>query len=81
MHGSYRTARIVETRNLFLSRLAHCVRMVEQEDRGLVRRTACRRYSPVNAARWLLPLNLPRRGLNVLAIAPVAVFDSQDIAA
>ena len=32
MQGSYRTARIVETRNLFLGRLRHCVWAVEQED-------------------------------------------------
>ena len=36
MQGSYRTARIVETRNLFLGRLRHCVWAVEQEDRDLL---------------------------------------------
>ena len=36
MQGSYRTARIVETRNPFLSRLRPCVWAVEQEDRDLL---------------------------------------------
>ena len=36
MQGSYRTARIVETRNLFLGRLRHCVWAVEQEDCNLL---------------------------------------------
>ncbi len=36
MQGSYRTASVVETRNLFLGRLRHRVRAVEQEDCNLL---------------------------------------------
>jgi len=36
MQGSYRTARIVETRNLLLGRLRHCVWAVEQDDCNLL---------------------------------------------
>jgi hypothetical protein len=33
MQGSYRSARIVETQNLFLGRLRRSIRAVEQENR------------------------------------------------
>jgi len=46
MRESYRTARIVETRNLFLGRLRHCVWAVEQEDP--VRKTSGRAPAGMN---------------------------------
>jgi hypothetical protein len=80
MQGSYRTARIVETRNLFLGRLHHCVWAVEQENRDLFVGLRADIYSPMNTVGWLLPLDLSRRDLNALALAAVTVLNGEEIA-
>ena len=80
MQGSYRTARIVETRNLFLGRLRHGVRAVEQEDRDLFVGLLADVHSAVNSVGWLLPVNLFRRDLNALALAAVTVLNGEEIA-
>ena len=61
MQGSYRTARIVETRNLFLGRLRHCVWAVEQEDCNLLVGLPADIHRPMNTGARFFPLNLSRR--------------------
>jgi len=75
MQGSYRTARIVETSNLFLGRLGRRVRAVEQENCHLLVGLGAVIHRPMDTGAPLLLLDLTRRDLNVRALAPVAVFD------
>ena len=58
------------------ARLRHCVRLVEQENRNLLIVQLADIHRPMHAGARLLPLNLPRRDLDALALASVAVFDS-----
>jgi len=80
MQGSYRTARIVKTRNLFLGRLRHCVRAVEQEDCNLLVGLLTDIHRPMNTGARLFPLDLSRRDLNALALAAVTVLNGEEIA-
>jgi len=73
MQGSYRTARIAETRNLFLGRLRHCVWAVEQEHRNLLVGLLADIYSPMNTVAWLLPVNLSPRNLDAMALFSIPV--------
>jgi hypothetical protein len=75
MQGSYRSARIVETRTLSLSRLRPGIWTVEKENRDLLIRTLPDIHRSMNAGAPLLPLDLTRRDLDALALASVAVFD------
>jgi len=75
MQGSYRSARIVETRNLSLSRLRLGIWTVEKENRDLLIRTLPDIHRSMNTGARLLPLDLTRRDLDALALASVAVFD------
>src|SRR5271155_1035324 len=77
MQGSYRSARIVETRNLSLSRLRLGIWTVEKENRDLLIRTLPDIHRSMNAGARLLPLDLTRRDLDALALASVAVFDDR----
>jgi hypothetical protein len=81
MRGSYRTARIVETRNLFLGWLRHGIGAVEQEDRNLLVGLPADIHSAVNALGWLLPIDLSRRNLDAMALSSVAVLDQKRIPA
>ena len=80
MQGSYRTARIVETRNLFLGRLRHCVWAVEPEDCNLLVGLLTDIHRPMNTGARLFPLDLSRRDLNALALAAVTVLNGEEIA-
>jgi hypothetical protein len=60
MQGSYRSARIVKTLNLFIGRLWDRVRAVEQEDRDLLVGLLADIHRPMNAGPRLLPLDLTR---------------------
>ena len=75
MQRSYRTVRIVEIRNLSLSRLRLGIWTVEKENRDLLIRTLPDIHRSMNAGARLLPLDLTRRDLDALALASVAVFD------
>jgi hypothetical protein len=70
MQGSYRTARIVETRNLFLGWRRHRVRAVEPEDCDLLVGLLANVHSAVNALGWLLRVNPSRRNLDAMALSP-----------
>jgi hypothetical protein len=80
MQGSYRTARIVETRNLLLGRLRYCVWAVEQEDCNLLVGLLTDIHRPMNTGARLFPLDLSRRDLNALALAAVTVLNGEEIA-
>jgi hypothetical protein len=58
MQGSYRTARIVETRNLFLNGLRHCVWAVEEEDIDLLEGLLPDIHRPMNTCTRFFPLDL-----------------------
>ena len=75
MQGSYRSARIVQTRNLFLGGLRHCVRAVEQENRDLLVVLCADIPRRMDAGAPLLPIDLTRRDFDALALAWAAVFD------
>lgn len=79
MQGSYRTARIVETRNLFLGRLRHCVWAVEQEDCNLLVGQLTDIHRPMNTGARFFPLDLSRRDLNALPLAAVTVLNGEEI--
>ena len=64
MQGSYRTVRIVEVRNLFLGRLRHGVRAVEQENGNLLIRLLADVNRPMDTGTRLFPLDLSRRDLD-----------------
>jgi len=81
MQRSYRTVRIVEIRNLFLGRLRHRVRAVEQEDRDLLVGLLADVHSPMYAVTRLFPLDLSRRNLDALTLAAIAAFNRDEIAA
>ena len=53
MRGSYRTARIVETRNLFLARLRHRVWTIQQENCDLLVGLLSDIHRPMNAVTRL----------------------------
>jgi len=78
MQGSYRTVRIVEIRNLFLGRLRHRVRAVEQEDRDLLVGLLADIHGAMNALGRFFPVHLSRRDLD--ALAAVAIFNREEIA-
>ena len=65
MQGSYRSARIVKTRNLFLGRLWHRVWAVGQEGSYLLIGLLADIHGSVNAHARLLPIDLSRRCLGV----------------
>jgi hypothetical protein len=70
-----------ETSNLFLCRLGHRVRALEQEDRDLFVGLLADIYSPMNTVRWLLPVNLSRRNLDATALSSIPVLDQEHIPA
>jgi hypothetical protein len=79
MQGSYRTVKIVEIRNLFLGRLRHRVRAVEQEDRDLLVGLLADIHSAVNALSWLLPVNLPRRNPDLMTLSSIPILNAEEI--
>ena len=80
MQGSYRSARIVQSRNLFLSRLRLGIWTVEKENRNLLIRTLSDIHRSMNAGARLLPLDLSRSDLNALAVASITVLNREGIA-
>ena len=79
MGGSYRTARIVEIRNLFLSRLRHRVRAVEQEYRHLFVGPLAGIHGAVNTLAWFLPIDLSSLDLDNDRLSSVTVFNRQSV--
>ena len=80
MQGSYRTATIVETRNLFLGRLRHRVWMVEEEDRDLLVGLRPDIHRPMNTGARFFPIDLSGCDLNAVALAAVTVLNGEGIA-
>ncbi len=72
MQGSYRTVRIVEIRNLFLGRLRHRVRAVEQQDRDLLVGLLADVHSAANAPDLLATAQVvsPQRKVDKMSPDP-----------
>ena len=79
MRGSYRSARIVETRSLLIPRLRHGIRAVKQENRDLLIHLLADVHGTVDTGTGFLPIDLSRCDLNALARASVAVLDQEEI--
>lgn len=58
-------------------RLRHCVRTVEKEDGNLLVGLLTDIDTAVDALGRLIPINLPRRDRDVLALTPIAVFEAR----
>jgi len=79
MQGSYRSARIVETRSLLIPRLRHGIRAVKQENRDLLIHLLADVHGTVNTGAGFLPIDLSRRDLDSHAVTAIAVFDREQI--
>jgi hypothetical protein len=66
---------------LFLVRLRHGVRPIEEEDSYLLAWLLCDIYCTVNAFRGLFPFHLPGRELDALLFSVVAILDQENVAA
>ena len=66
---------------LFLVRLRHGVRPIEEEDSYLLAWLLCDIYCPVNAFCGLFPFHLSRRELDALVFSAVAILDQENVAA
>jgi hypothetical protein len=71
----------VVQRHLFGARLSDCVGAVKEEDRDLLVRLLADIDSAVNPFGRLIPIRLPRRDLESMALATIAVLDCEGIAA
>ena len=54
--------------------------VVEQENRDLLIRLLAHIHRPMNTGARFLPLDLPRRDLNVVALASVTILNGEEIA-
>ena len=63
-----------------LERLRHSVGVVDEEHRDLLVRLLADIDTSVNLVRGLIPICLPRRDLEPMALTAIAVFDGEGIA-